>query len=1485
MADSLEKQLLRATKDPSSYTKFINARRGKGTGSVMGSILDSNNNNNSDSSKSLKAIQDLLKSQIANSRVPIQFVKNDFQREKINHTDIEKRIKDNNSITKEINRVMEDFRATLFNITNIREFDAKLNALMQSDIQELLESQRELTAAQTKDEFSGSSIRRISYIQEKMYKTMEKIQHHFVIQQDIRKKEQKQNIIINVNQGASGFGSNGIIPEMPNIDDGRSFFGPLFEFLGIRNIAKTAGKVAGAAVAGRAVSTVAQSTAKANTARVSRNAAKFRLFLKKHPFLKWGWKVKGVGALITTVIGVGAYGMYQLDDTEYDSLLNSMNNSLSNFSKLLRETFMGNTGNSMKDFYESSYYMNGNEGVISGKSSYYGLNENRAVEALSVKGAKLAGSWMGIGASYTAAGARYAGGMAKYLGGTAWDKTGGKIASKISYMRDLRRMNQELKRLQNRALTALSDSIENFDNASGAKSAKLANTLSTRAETLRNRRISARDIPPRARPKFNTNKVLRKATSKIPVLGTVAGACFAVPDLINYFSVDIDKQIKAALDTLNNDKRKFKNEAVFREISSKIIENMKYARKWWLATITESITMSAINIGVGAGTAGLGLVVSVVATTIVDALFALVRNWSLGFDFDLIDFDNPYTFINQDELAEATSVSFLVTGSGISVQDLKKEYRNSNESRAATVSEGVNATIIRARNQIYTKLKFDSNIKIDVEHWWEGKTNQAAIQWGTAGLILSAFANGNNYKHQLFKDRIMNYRRDITIGYYGDFVTEKTSGNVSLFYPKTTEQNILYIVLPQKKGLTDVLKGNNNEVITKVINALKFLYSVATIFQNNLNLTLKSQLENFVKGSGGLISGVWSLSTLSVEFVEFFVQLNSLTPRTGKGWEKTGFLQTENAISREHREMLKKEAEGILNNGYLDSVNKLCQDKNGLSSIIKNYCILYLLYRDINKNDNNLNSKLNGLELGHLATLVSVLRSPKDWDDILSYYAENKDNLIKSINEEKLVYKNISANLNISNESSFNNKITEGVDISNMFTSNTAIAGFNYNVSGVKLDDYDIFGKFGYLDETYNNNTDEDKKLKLAGFITQKALGTNDNASIAIAKLVMAWLQARNSNVKPSEVVTLDTLADVKTKYYNVYKEMVSISTNRDAIIGLAKTPDESIDLETIKNYFRLLRWGSDSKNIIYTNSRADIIKNISEVGLGNGGRGGISADFFGITAAPTVAPPPTSPTSGSDATVGEGTNTSAVKASNGPVTFDLNSVQNAELKFNSVTGRYYCDDPWVQYVLNKESKGDPNAYNESGATGLFQFVKSTWQDNGIMGGTPYSSFEYAKDPQLNFLAFKKLVARNARIYSQNGTPLTPFTMYMAHQQGASGFAYINGIAKGTKVRGMKDYDKIMRNMMNNVPDSVKAKMVGMSDMQKAQMFLSHWASTVDLSGNHKFQTVVVPYKPNEPSETDIQNNEIMNEDGVADALFINDITNDMLFGVPMMSL
>ena len=154
------------------------------------------------------------------------------------------------------------------------------------------------------------------------------------------------------------------------------------------------------------------------------------------------------------------------------------------------------------------------------------------------------------------------------------------------------------------------------------------------------------------------------------------------------------------------------------------------------------------------------------------------------------------------------------------------------------------------------------------------------------------------------------------------------------------------------------------------------------------------------------------------------------------------------------------------------------------------YCIIYLLYRDLNTHDNNLNDKLGGLELSHLATLVSVLRSPKDWEDIIGYYAENKDGIVKSIEEGSLkAFKDVSPNLNISNKSSFVNKITEGVDISNIFTNNSTITGFNYNVSGAKLGDYDIFGKFGYLDETYNNSTDEDQKLKLAGYITQKALG------------------------------------------------------------------------------------------------------------------------------------------------------------------------------------------------------------------------------------------------------------------------------------------------------------------------------------------------------------------------------------------------------------
>ena len=77
MADILQKQLLRAFKDPNSYTKFMNRRSSGSSASVKSSIL---NKNKSDTDKSLKTIQDLLKAQNANQKIPQTWVKNDFRK-------------------------------------------------------------------------------------------------------------------------------------------------------------------------------------------------------------------------------------------------------------------------------------------------------------------------------------------------------------------------------------------------------------------------------------------------------------------------------------------------------------------------------------------------------------------------------------------------------------------------------------------------------------------------------------------------------------------------------------------------------------------------------------------------------------------------------------------------------------------------------------------------------------------------------------------------------------------------------------------------------------------------------------------------------------------------------------------------------------------------------------------------------------------------------------------------------------------------------------------------------------------------------------------------------------------------------------------------------------------------------------------------------------------------------------------------------------
>lgn len=142
----------------------------------------------------------------------------------------------------------------------------------------------------------------------------------------------------------------------------------------------------------------------------------------------------------------------------------------------------------------------------------------------------------------------------------------------------------------------------------------------------------------------------------------------------------------------------------------------------------------------------------------------------------------------------------------------------------------------------------------------------------------------------------------------------------------------------------------------------------------------------------------------------------------------------------------------------------------------------------------------------------------------------------------------------------------------------------------------------------------------------------------------------------------------------------------------------------------------------------------------------------------------------------------------------------------------------------------NPNASNPSGAKGLFQFVPGTAEDYGIAGQ------EF--DPVANTRAAAALYSdnlgditrRQARsghdFLSGNETP-SGLDLYLAHQQGAAGYASIqNAIEAGEFTR-----TNTRRNILNNISEldverltgRAYADLRGLDDRELASTFTQYW--------------------------------------------------------------
>ena len=132
---------------------------------------------------------------------------------------------------------------------------------------------------------------------------------------------------------------------------------------------------------------------------------------------------------------------------------------------------------------------------------------------------------------------------------------------------------------------------------------------------------------------------------------------------------------------------------------------------------------------------------------------------------------------------------------------------------------------------------------------------------------------------------------------------------------------------------------------------------------------------------------------------------------------------------------------------------------------------------------------------------------------------------------------------------------------------------------------------------------------------------------------------------------------------------------------------------------------------------------------------------------------------------------------------FNYQDIGNAQIYQKN--GRWYSDNAAVNAIMNIESSGNARAHNASGASGLFQFIPSTWKVYGQ--GDVY-------DPYANLAAFKRYTAANIKQMIKAGIPITATNIYLAHQQGIGGLkAILKSIKTGAPLPA-----NILRNVKNN---------------------------------------------------------------------------------------
>lgn len=630
--------------------------------------------------QNLDVLKQLLQNQTQKSQVV--FVKNEYNHEKLDPTEIKKRMEFDRSVSTELNNLLDDIRGSLFDVNSEVEFDTRLNHIKEEKLENLLELQRQLTEIKTEDELSGPYLKQIAGSIARINATLKETQDALIKKQNLGQTNQPK---INITLGNSE-----PFPTSPNAMAGYSMANASSDSLGLigaaamsfvflRHFAEMAKGIGKKFSQSNKLAAYGSAKLFTNTGRWVGDLADFMTkktsaFLRFPSIKKWSIElIKKIGKILPKnyargrgpVLGVlgtlglaagTAYGTNKVLDYFGDVFdpekSNSMLAQLFFLDKVRAVKLGGNDGEALKQMFQVFSLTKGLLfGEEIGKAIKKGYIDRRVFEAL-MKNPKYATIFKFD--RFTVKGIwDFLRGKTDRFGYLTYQNN--KLSEKI--IKNLQDLQKEINRIPKSKNGEIIKEMAQARYASDKMKLKMLDNIQKRIDAGRKK------AEERLKNLYKTHNLVDKTPPPKGLIAKIAKGCkfigkalkkipwfnggFLIYDYIRYVRQRPFKAIREWREEFSKPDGKYKD--LDWSIKYKILNNMERVGYWWLADLGFQVAIFSVNVA-STVFGPLGMLTVGAVTTLVDILYTKFRDWKLGFKMADCDFDNPLTFINPKEL-------------------------------------------------------------------------------------------------------------------------------------------------------------------------------------------------------------------------------------------------------------------------------------------------------------------------------------------------------------------------------------------------------------------------------------------------------------------------------------------------------------------------------------------------------------------------------------------------------------------------------------------------------------------------------------------------------------------------------------------------------------------------------------------------------------------------------------------------------------------